>query len=99
MAAKDAGGASKIVGMVSSLVVGSLARKVITFGWKRITGKEPPTDPQDPAVALKEALAWSIVVGVGVEAARLLATRAVTARMRNANADGADDAADQQVSS
>ena len=59
MAAKGAGGTSRAVGMVSSLVAGSLARKVITFGWKRITGKEPPTDPHDPDVALTEALAWS----------------------------------------
>jgi hypothetical protein len=82
--------------MVSSLVAGSLARRVITFGWKRIAGQEPPTDPHDPDVALKEALAWSLVVGVGVEAARLLVTRAVTARMRGAHADAqlASEAAD-----
>lgn len=87
MAAKSAGGASRAVGMVSSLIAGSLARKVITFGWKRVTGKEPPTDPHDPAVALKEALAWAVVVGVGMEATRLLVTRAVTSRMRGAHAD------------
>lgn len=87
MAAKGAGGTSRAIGMVSSLVAGSVARKVITFGWKRVTGKEPPTDPHDPEVALKEALAWSLVVGVGMEAARLLVTRAVTARMRGAHAD------------
>jgi hypothetical protein len=85
--------------MVSALVVGSLAKKAIAFGWKRVTGKEPPSDPQNPDVALAEALAWSILVGVGVEAVRLLATRAVTARMRNANADDAESAADQLVSS
>jgi len=96
MAAKGAGGTSRAMGMVSSLVAGSLARKVITFGWKRVAGKEPPTDPHDPDVALKEALAWSLVVGVGVEAARLLVTRAVTARMRGARtgAEGAGQAAD-----
>ena len=87
MAAKGAGGTSRAIGMVSSLVAGSLARKVITFGWKRVTGKEPPTDPHDPEVALKEALAWSLVVGVGMEAARLLVTRAVMARIRGAHAD------------
>jgi len=84
--------------MVSSLVAGAVARKAITFGWKRITGKEPPTDPQDPDVALKEALLWSVVVGVGMEAARLLVTRAVTTRMRSATAgteagQSAEDAA------
>lgn len=99
MAAKNASGASKLAVMVSALVVGSLAKKAIAFGWKRVTGKEPPSDPQNPDVALTEALAWSIVVGVGVEAVRLLATRAVTARMRNTNADDAESAADQLVSS
>lgn len=98
MAAKGAGGTSRAVGMVSSLIAGSLARKVITFGWKRVTGKEPPTDPHDPAVALKEALVWSVVVGVGMEAARLLVTRAVTSRMRgaraHAHADAVSEAAD-----
>lgn len=99
MAAKNASGASKLAVMVSALVVGSLAKKAIAFGWKRVTGKEPPSDPQNPDVALTEALAWSILVGVGVEAVRLLATRAVTARMRNTNADDAESAADQLVSS
>jgi hypothetical protein len=102
MAAKNASGASKLAVMVSALVVGSLTKKAIAFGWKRVTGKEPPSDPQNPDVALPEALAWSILVGVGVEAVRLLATRTVTARMRNANADDADDAesaADHLVSS
>lgn len=99
MAAKNASGASKLAVMVSALVVGSLAKKAIAFGWKRVTGKEPPSDPQNPDVALTEALAWSILVGVGVEAVRLLATRAVTARMRNANADDTESAADQLVSS
>ena len=98
MAAKSAGGSSRAVGMVASLVAGTVARKAITFGWKRVTGKEPPTDPKDPAVALKEALAWSIVVGVGMEAARLLATRAATTRMRsagaNASANGAGETAE-----
>ncbi|HLQ56139.1 MAG TPA: DUF4235 domain-containing protein [Streptosporangiaceae bacterium] len=86
MAAKRAGGSSRVVGMVAAFVAGSIARKVITLGWRRVTGKEPPTDPQDPDVALKEALSWSVVMGVGMEAARLLATRAATTRMRSASA-------------
>jgi hypothetical protein len=93
MAAKGAGGTSRVVGMVSSLVAGSIARRVLTFGWKRVAGKAPPTDPHDPDVALKEALAWSIVVGVGMEAARLLVTRAVASRMRSAHADAEGTAA------
>jgi hypothetical protein len=94
MAAKSASGTSRAVGMVCSLAAGSLARKMITFGWRQVTGKEPPTDPNDPEVALREALVWSVVVGVGIEAARLLATRTVLTRMRGAVADGADEAAE-----
>jgi hypothetical protein len=56
------------------------ARKTITFGWKRTTGKEPPTNPESPEVALKEAICWAVVMGVGMEVARLLATRAAAKR-------------------
>lgn len=86
MAAKGIGGGAKVVSMVAAFVAANLARKVITVGWKRVTGSEPPTDPQDPDVGLKEALSWSVVMGVGMEAARLLATRAVAARVRSASA-------------
>jgi len=54
------------------------ARKVIQFAWKKITGKEPPEHPEDPQVALGEALAWGIAMGVGVQVARMLAVRAAT---------------------
>jgi hypothetical protein len=94
MAAKRAGGSTRVAGMIAAFVAAAIARKVITFGWKRVTGKEPPTDPQDPDVALAEALGWAVVMGVGMEAARLLATRAATTRIRNASASsGADEAA------
>jgi hypothetical protein len=94
MAAKRVGGSSRMVIMVAAFVAASIARKAITFGWKRITGKEPPTDPQDPDVALAEALGWAVVMGVGMETARLLATRFTTARIRNASASsGAGEAA------
>ncbi len=94
MAAKRAGGSTRVAGMVAAFVAAAIARKVITFGWKRITGKEPPTDPHDPEVALTEALGWAVVMGVGMETARLLATRVFTARTRNASASaGADEAA------
>lgn len=58
------------------------ARKLITLVWTRATGKEPPTDPEDPQVGLSEALGWAVVTGVGIEAARLLATRATAKRVR-----------------
>src|ERR671914_2615245 len=59
---------------------GFVARRVITLAWKKATGKEPPTNPESPDVQLAEAVGWAVVMGVGMEVARLLATRAAAKR-------------------
>jgi Protein of unknown function (DUF4235) len=65
---------------VVTALVGTLAafvtRKVLFFTWKQVTGKEPPEHPEDPQVALREALIWGILLGAGVHTAKMLATRA-----------------------
>ena len=55
-----------------------VARKLLMFGWTKATGKKPPTNPEDPQVALAEALTWSVLVGITVAAVRVLAIRAVS---------------------
>jgi uncharacterized protein DUF4235 len=67
---------TKVVSAVASLAAAFIARKLITIVWTKAVGKEPPTHPEDPQVALAEALGWAVLTGVSVEAARLLATRA-----------------------
>lgn len=79
----------------ADLAADHYARRAITAGWKRVTGKEPPTDPSNPKVALPEALTWAIVVGVVVEATRMLTARYATRRIRHtarAEADKDDSA-------
>jgi NhaP-type Na+/H+ or K+/H+ antiporter len=76
MADRKADIGTKAVSAIAAMVAAFVARKVITFAWTKITGKEPPTHPEDPQVALSEALGWAALTGVTVEAARLLATRA-----------------------
>jgi hypothetical protein len=71
---------TKVVSTVAAMAAAFVARKVITLAWTKATGKEPPTHPEDPQVALSEALSWSMLTGVTVEAARLLATRAAARR-------------------
>ena len=71
---------TKIVSAVAAMVAAFVARKLVTFVWTKAVGKEPPTHPEDPQVALYEALGWSVLTGVSVEAARLLATRAAARR-------------------
>ena len=79
MAGKSGGG-SRLVSALVGAGAAFAARKILSFGWTKITGKEPPEHPEDPQVALREALIWGIVLGAGVHTARMLATRATTRR-------------------
>ena len=88
MAEKRAEGVSKAVGTFAAFAGAYGARKVVMYGWKRITGKEPPTDPQDPEVGVGEALIWAVLLGVAMEAAHLLAGRAATKNIRRGDSGG-----------
>ena len=78
MSDKRADGAAKALSTAVVLGAGFVARKVVTAGWKRATGKEPPTDPQDPRAGLVEALGWAIAMGVVLGAVRVVAIRAAS---------------------
>jgi Protein of unknown function (DUF4235) len=80
MSDKRAGAGSKAVTAVAGAAAAFVARKVLFFAWKKLTGKEPPEHPEDPQVALAEALVWGIVMGAGVSTARMLATRLMASR-------------------
>jgi hypothetical protein len=71
---------TKVMSAAAAMAAAFIARKLITYAWTKATGKEPPTHPEDPQVALAEALGWSVLTGISVEAARLLATRAAARR-------------------
>ncbi|TDD36976.1 DUF4235 domain-containing protein [Actinomadura sp. KC06] len=66
----------RVMAGAAAFAGGFVAKKAITMAWKKSTGKEPPTNPESPEVALTEAIGWAVVMGVGMELARLLATRA-----------------------
>jgi hypothetical protein len=88
MSDKRGDGLSRALGATAAFAAGYGARKVITFGWKQVTGREPPSDPHDPQVSIGEALLWAVLLGVSMETARLLAGRAATKNMRR-NVGGA----------
>ncbi|MBV9095781.1 MAG: DUF4235 domain-containing protein [Streptosporangiaceae bacterium] len=77
---------TRVTTALAAMAAAFVARKVITFAWTKVTGKEPPTHPEDPQVALAEALGWAMLTGVAVEAARLLATRAAAGRAKHSEA-------------
>ena len=60
-AKKGSSGGSKVVNALAGAAATFVARKVLVVAWKKITGKEPPEHPEDPQVALSEALIWGIV--------------------------------------
>jgi len=78
----DKGGdfGSKAVTTLAGAAAAFVARKEIVFDWTKATGKEPPGKAEDPDVAIGEALAWTVVLGIGVAVARMLAIRLATRR-------------------
>ena len=80
MSKKSRQSSSRLVSALATTGAVMLARKVVTLAWTRTTGKQPPTDPADPAVSILQALTWAVVAGITVEAARVFATRATARR-------------------
>jgi uncharacterized protein DUF4235 len=71
---------TKVLNGLTTMAASFVARKLLTAAWTKVTGKEPPTNPEDPRVALTEALSWSVLLGITVAAVRVLAIRAVSRR-------------------
>ncbi len=82
----DESGGTRAMAALAALGAAWLARKVITFGWKQVTGHVPPGGPDDPHVGVVEALSWAIILGASNEGARLMAMRIATRKMRRAAA-------------
>ena len=87
MAGKQGSAASRAVSALVGAGAAFATRKLLTIGWKTVTGHEPPEHPEDPAVALGEALIWGVAVGASVAAARLLATRALARKPAGTEGD------------
>ena len=69
---------TRVMNGLAAVSAAFAARKLLSFVWTRATGKEPPTNPEDPRVALAEALGWSALVGITMATVRVLAVRAVS---------------------
>jgi hypothetical protein len=77
MADKPGSSGSRAVATLAALGAAFITRKVVTTTWTKLTGKEPPENPEDPEVGWVEAIGWAAMMGVAVSIARLLATRVV----------------------
>ena len=77
--AKDKGSDSSkvwtLLSLVSVLGAAAVAKKALQGSWKAATGKNPPANPADPDVDMKEAVAWAAVSGALIGLARMFAAR------------------------
>lgn len=50
------------------------SQKVVTAGWKKVMGSEPP-EPNDPDTPASHAFAWAALSGIGLGVVQLLVNR------------------------
>ncbi len=61
--------------MVAVIGAAAVAKKALNSSWKAATGKNPPANPADPDVEVREAVAWALVSGALIGLARMVAAR------------------------
>ncbi|HUC58098.1 MAG TPA: DUF4235 domain-containing protein [Streptosporangiaceae bacterium] len=75
MPGKSSDFGAKAINALAAAAAAFVVRKAIGLAWTKATGRQPPDAPEDPQVAIGEAVAWAVVVGAGVGVARVLAVR------------------------
>ncbi|MBO3748085.1 DUF4235 domain-containing protein [Streptosporangiaceae bacterium NEAU-GS5] len=70
----------RIIGGLVGLAVGFASKKVLSFAWEKATGRKPPANADALDIGLGEALAYAVVMGLGMEVARIVTTRAAARR-------------------
>ncbi|GAB3860425.1 hypothetical protein GCM10028801_23240 [Nocardioides maradonensis] len=64
-----------LMALVSGVGGAAVAKKGLNAGWKAATGKQPPENPADPDVQLREAVAWAAASGTFVALVKMLLQR------------------------
>jgi hypothetical protein len=65
----------KLIGTASGLAAGIATTKALDATWRTATGRRPPTKPENPEIAGREALLWAAVSGMVMTVAKTYATR------------------------
>lgn len=63
----------------AAMAGGALVRQGLNAGWRAVKHEDPPEDPAAWDVEWKDAIAWTLAVGVGIGLGRLLARRGAAA--------------------
>ncbi len=73
----------QIIGVGGGALAALAARRALRTGWEKSTKKPVPVNPNDDDVTLAEALAWTIISGVGVAVVDLVVQRYAVEFVRN----------------
>lgn len=65
----------QLIGVGGTALAAMAARKALSAVWEKTTHKPVPVNPNDPEAGLSEALAWTIISGVGVAVVQLTIQR------------------------
>jgi len=76
------GRVSRMLKYAAGMVAAAGAYKGLQLTWKQVTGKEPPLGPDDEQAPLGHALAWTLVMGAAITAARMIAIRYTSKLLR-----------------
>ena len=64
-----------VFSLASALAGAAVARKTLNTSWRAATGKNPPANPADPDVDLREAVVWALVSGAIIQLVRMVFAR------------------------
>lgn len=76
-----------LVNTAAAIGAALVTRKLLSTGWRRVRGEDPPKNPAASSVGWGDALAWTAATGVAVGVARLLARRGTAAGWKKATGD------------
>jgi hypothetical protein len=65
----------RVIGAGSALAAGVVAARVLDLVWATATGRKPPSTPESPDIAHREALVWAALSGMAIGVAKTYATR------------------------
>ncbi|SOC56881.1 DUF4235 domain-containing protein [Ornithinimicrobium cerasi] len=86
---------AKLVTVAAAFAATTVARKMTDGTWKFVTGKDSPSNPEDPDIDLKEAVAFAVLSGVLMGLARMLANRQTTRVLAKGQGKSPEQLADQ----
>ena len=65
----------KLMGTGAAVAAGLAMTRALDATWRTATGRQPPTKPENPQIADREALLWAALSGLAIGVAKTYATR------------------------